>query len=48
MVTKKKLYNPGGGLVNWAKNDADPTSGLGGVCETSHRQTHRRAYAIII
>ena len=35
----KKLYNPGSVLVNWAKNDADPTSGLGGVCETSHRHT---------
>ena len=48
MVTKKKLYNPGSVLVNWAKNDADPTSGLGGVCETSDTQTDRRAYAIII
>ena len=39
MVTKKNLYNPGCVLGNLAKNDADPTSGLGGVCGTSHRQT---------
>ena len=39
MVTKKKLYNPEGVLVNYANNDADPAIGLGGVCETSDRQT---------
>ena len=39
MVTKKNLYNPGCVLDIHAKNKADPTSGLGGVCGTSHRQT---------
>ena len=45
---KKKLYNPGSVFVNWAKNDADPTSGLGEVCGTSntHKQTGLRYYNI--
>ena len=40
-VTKKKktLYIPGYVLDICAKNDADPDSGLGGVCETSYTQT---------
>ena len=38
-VTKKTLYIPGYVLDICAKNDADPDSGLGGVCETSYTQT---------
>ena len=39
MVTKKKLYNPGYVHYIFAKNEADPDSGLGRICETSDRQT---------
>ena len=35
----KKLYNPGYVLDICAKNQVDPSCGLGGVCETSDRQT---------
>ena len=38
-VTQKNLYIPGYVLDICAKNDADPDSGLGGVCETSYTQT---------
>ena len=37
--TKKTLYIPGYVLDICAKNDADPDSGLGGVCKTSYTQT---------
>ena len=39
MVTKKNLYNPGCVLDILAKNDVDPTIGLGGVRPHTDRQT---------
>ena len=39
MVTKKNLYNPGCVLDICAKNEVDPTIGLGGVRE--HTDTKR-------
>ena len=40
IVTQKYLYNQGRVLDIGAKNEVDPTNGLGGVCETSHTHTH--------
>ena len=40
MVTKKNLYNPGDVLNICAKNEGDPTIGLGGVRPQTDRQTH--------
>ena len=42
MVTKKNLYNPGRVLDICAKNEVDPTIGLGGVRPQTDRQTHRQ------
>ena len=39
MVTKKNLYNPGCVLDICAKNEVDPTIGLGGVRGQTHTQT---------
>ena len=39
---KKNLYNPGRVLDICAKNEVDPTIGLGGVRPQTHRQTHRQ------
>ena len=39
MVTKKNLYNPGRVLDICAKNEGDPTIGLGGVRPQTHTQT---------
>ena len=36
-VVTKKNYNPGSVLDFYAKNEVDPTIGLGGVYETSDR-----------
>ena len=40
MVTQKNLYNPECVLDICAKNEVDPTIGLGGVRGHTHRQTH--------
>ena len=42
MVTKKNLYNPGCVLDICAKNEVDPTIGLGGVQPQTHTQTDRQ------
>ena len=39
MVTKKNLYTPGRVLDICAKNEVDPTIGLGGVPWQTHWQT---------
>jgi len=41
MVTKK-LYNPGSVLDICAKNEVDPTIGLGGVRPQTYTQTDRQ------
>ena len=48
MVTKKNLYNPGCVLDICAKNEVDPTIGLGGVQQQTHTQTDRGPSAIIV
>ena len=42
MVTKKNLYNPGRVLDICAKNEVDPTIGLGGVRPQTDRHTHKQ------
>ena len=46
MVTKKNLYNPGCVLDICAKNEVDPTIGLGGVREQTHTQRTYGYYII--
>ena len=48
MVTKKNLYNPGRVLDICAKNEVDPTIGLGGVRGQTDTQTDRGPKAIIV
>ena len=47
-VTKKNLYNPRCVLDIYAKNEVDPTIGLGGVRPHTDRQTNRGPTAIIV
>ena len=42
MVTKKNLYNPGRVLDICAKNEGDPTIGLGGVWPQTDIHTHKQ------
>ena len=48
MVTKNNLYNPGCVLDICAKNEVDPTIGLGGVREHTNTHTNRGPTAIIV